>query len=92
VDPEYPSHNGQWLRAKRTVFGSQLGEVAPFFTKTTILLRPIQRLVKLKSAPLSHAARQLKNEVELFLSRSKVNISGVVLSRPVLLHAVLFMV
>jgi len=91
VDPEYRSHNGQWLRAKRSVFGSQLGGVTPIFSKTTNLFRPIQRLVKLKLPPLSHAARQLKNTVKnSFLSSSGFYISGVGLSRPVLLHAVVF--
>jgi hypothetical protein len=54
------------------VFGSELEEVTPIFTKTTVLLRPIQRLVKLKSTPLSHATRQLKNEVKNSFYRAQV--------------------
>jgi len=91
LDGEYPSHIWEWLRAKRPMFGSRQGEVNPNFTKTTVRFRPIQSLVKFKSAHLSHAARQLKNEVETpFLPSLRLNISGAVLARPILLHAVVF--
>ena len=47
----------------------------------------------MKLVPLSLAERKMKNEVEnSSVSSSRVNISGDVLSRPVLLHTVVFMV
>ena len=78
LEPEYFGLYREWLRAKRPVFGSRQGEGTPIFTKTTFHFRPIHRRLNLKSAPLSHAARQLNDEVKnSFLSSSRVDISGV---------------
>jgi hypothetical protein len=91
LELEYPSHNREWLRAKRLMFCSRQGETNLIFMKTTTHFRPIQRLVKLKSAPLSLAVRQLKNGVEnTFVTSSRFNISGAVFSRPILLRVMVF--
>lgn len=64
----------------------------PTTTRSTIDFRPVHSPISLKSAPLSLAARQLKNEVEnSFVSSAGVEIIGAVPSRPTLLHAVVFM-